>query len=106
MTSGAADLMFRCVFDGSLSMCDMDIERRPYHRDCKCALHEIKGKCSHSGSKQRNIPFPNREFQSKCSLSLSFSNISSRSSYVHISAKSDSSCSRVQWQNSADKKLL
>ncbi|EYU34917.1 hypothetical protein ABFS82_11G038000 [Erythranthe guttata] len=78
MTTGAADLMFRCVFDGSLSMCDMDIERRPYHRDCKCALHEIKGKCPHSGSKQRNIPFPNREFKSKCSLSLSSSNISSR----------------------------
>ncbi|KAL7134576.1 hypothetical protein ABFS83_11G036200 [Erythranthe nasuta] len=102
MTSGAADLMFRCVFDGSLSMGDVDIERRPYHRDCKCALHETKGKCSHSNG---NISFPKREFRSKCSLSLSSSNITSQSCYVRISTKIDHSCSRVQCQNSADKPL-
>ncbi|EYU34916.1 hypothetical protein MIMGU_mgv1a021659mg [Erythranthe guttata] len=77
----AADLTFRGVLDGSLSMGEMDIERRPYHRDCKCALHEIKGRCLHSTG---NIPFPKREFRSKCSLSLSSSNISSQSSYLHI----------------------
>ncbi|KAL7134577.1 hypothetical protein ABFS83_11G036300 [Erythranthe nasuta] len=92
MATEAADLMFRCVFDGSLSMGDVDIERRPYHRACKCALHEIKGKCSHSNG---NISFPRREVRSKCSLSLSSSN---------ISTKIDSSCKRVQCQNSADKK--
>ncbi|EYU34915.1 hypothetical protein ABFS82_11G037800 [Erythranthe guttata] len=101
MATGAADLMFRCVFDGSLSMGDMDIERRPYHRDCKCALHETKGTCSHSNG---NISFPKREFKSKCSLSLSSSNISFQSSYLHISKKIDSSCSIVQCQNSADRK--
>ncbi|KAL1563468.1 hypothetical protein AAHA92_05931 [Salvia divinorum] len=40
MWSAAAEMMGRCVFEGSLSMCDTDIERRPYHRDCK--LHCIR----------------------------------------------------------------
>ncbi|KAL3824574.1 hypothetical protein ACJIZ3_020603 [Penstemon smallii] len=75
-------MMFRCVFDGSLSMCDMNIERRPYHRNCKCAMHELKGKCSHAGSQPRNISFKKKEFSNNCSFSLSASNISSQSSSV------------------------
>ena len=73
MSSAAAEMMLRCVFEGSLSMCDTDIERRPYHRDCKCALHKEKGKCSHSASKQSNVAFPKRELGSKCSISISHS---------------------------------
>ncbi|CAI0395130.1 unnamed protein product [Linum tenue] len=39
--SAAADGFFRnWVFEGSLSGADYGIERRPYHRNCKCALHE------------------------------------------------------------------
>ncbi|CAA3016317.1 Hypothetical predicted protein [Olea europaea subsp. europaea] len=48
VATGAADMMFRCVFEGSLSMCDMDIERRPYHRNCTCALHKQKSSCSNA----------------------------------------------------------
>ncbi|KAL8497764.1 hypothetical protein ACS0TY_021196 [Phlomoides rotata] len=49
-------------------MCDVDIERRPYHRNYKCALHKSKRKCSHStGSKHRNVAFPRTKF----SISLS-----------------------------------
>ncbi|KAI3446810.1 hypothetical protein Pfo_003475 [Paulownia fortunei] len=116
MATGAAEIMFRCVFDGSLSMCDMDIERRPYHRNCKCALHKVKAKCSHTGSKQRNVSFPKREFRNNCSFSVSASTISSQSSYVHSSSNRsrecisgdqvDSSCSRVQCQKTAVKKLV
>ncbi|MBA0779183.1 hypothetical protein Gotri_003457 [Gossypium trilobum] len=32
-------MMFRCVFQGSISMQDCLMERRPYHRNCQCALH-------------------------------------------------------------------
>ncbi|KAG8367530.1 hypothetical protein BUALT_Bualt16G0081400 [Buddleja alternifolia] len=86
MATGAADFMFRCVSDGSLSMCDMDIERRPYHRNCKCALHKMKGKCLHTDSQHKNISFPKREFSKKNSYSVSTSTISSKACYVHNSS--------------------
>ncbi|CAN0901096.1 hypothetical protein LINGRAHAP2_LOCUS21219 [Linum grandiflorum] len=39
--SAAADGLFRnWAFDSSLSGIDYGIERRPYHRNCKCALHD------------------------------------------------------------------
>ncbi|BFG38636.1 hypothetical protein CerSpe_249100 [Prunus speciosa] len=44
MTSaGVAGMMFQCVFEGSLSMRDSEIERRPYHKNCSCALHRSEG---------------------------------------------------------------
>ncbi|KAK6151662.1 hypothetical protein DH2020_014297 [Rehmannia glutinosa] len=97
MATGAANMMFRCVFNGSLSMCDMDIERRPYHRNCKCALHKTKGKCSHAGSIQRNLSFQKREFRDKCLFSISDSTLSSQSSNVHSSSNKSKICiSEVQ----------
>ncbi|KAG8367531.1 hypothetical protein BUALT_Bualt16G0081500 [Buddleja alternifolia] len=83
MATVAAEMMFGCVFDGSLSMCDTDIERRPYHRNCTCALHKMKGKCSHVGSQHRNISFPKRELTNNFSFSISASH---SSSYVHNSS--------------------
>ncbi|KAK4257497.1 hypothetical protein QN277_007075 [Acacia crassicarpa] len=35
----AADGVFRCLLEGSISSFDNGIERRPYHRNCGCALH-------------------------------------------------------------------
>ncbi|CAI9783093.1 unnamed protein product [Fraxinus pennsylvanica] len=82
MTTSAANLMFQYALEGSLSMCDMDIERRPYHRNCTCALHKQKATCSNAVSHRRNISFPKKELWNKCSLiSVSASTISSRSSY-------------------------
>ncbi|KAG8367523.1 hypothetical protein BUALT_Bualt16G0080700 [Buddleja alternifolia] len=92
MVTGAADFMFRCVFDGSLSMSDMNIERRPYHKNCKCALHKVKGKCSHTGSRQRNISFPTKELRTNCSLSVSASIASSQSSYFENSSFRSTEC--------------
>ncbi|KAL3824575.1 hypothetical protein ACJIZ3_020604 [Penstemon smallii] len=91
MATGAADIVFRCVFEGSLSMSDMTIERRPYHRNCKCAMHELKGKCSHAGSQQRSVSFKKKEFNN-CSFSLSASNISSQSSFI---GNSSVSCKQI-----------
>ncbi|KAG8367525.1 hypothetical protein BUALT_Bualt16G0080900 [Buddleja alternifolia] len=85
MSTVAANMMLRCVFDGSLSMCDMDIEQRPYHKNCKCALHKQKGKCTHAGSHLSIVSFLKREFGNNCSFSLSASTISSQSSYVRDS---------------------
>ncbi|KAB2618845.1 hypothetical protein D8674_014714 [Pyrus ussuriensis x Pyrus communis] len=51
--------MFQCVFEGSLSMQDTGIERRPYHKNCSCALHSKAGVCSNAC--QRNISFPKKQ---------------------------------------------
>ncbi|KAI3781992.1 hypothetical protein L2E82_12022 [Cichorium intybus] len=42
MATGAAAIMLHCVFEGSLSMSEIDKERRPYHKNCSCALHRPK----------------------------------------------------------------
>ncbi|KAI3513836.1 hypothetical protein L1887_12033 [Cichorium endivia] len=42
MATGAAAMMLHCVFEGSLSMSEIDKERRPYHKNCSCALHRPK----------------------------------------------------------------
>ncbi|KAL3824572.1 hypothetical protein ACJIZ3_020601 [Penstemon smallii] len=92
MATGAADIMFRRVFDGSLSMSDMTIEQRPYHRDCKCAMHKLKGKCSHAGSQHRNVSFRKKDFRSSNSFSISASTISSQSSCITNSSIRSREC--------------
>ncbi|KAH0649821.1 hypothetical protein KY284_029733 [Solanum tuberosum] len=80
MATVAAAMMLQCVFDGSLSMSDMNIERRPYHKNCSCALHKQKGDnqttCVHS----RNVSFPKRQNQKDMTLSIATSQFSSPSS--------------------------
>ncbi|KAL1194861.1 hypothetical protein V5N11_020076 [Cardamine amara subsp. amara] len=39
MATGA-DGIFRNIFEGCISSCDSTIQRRPYHKNCSCALHE------------------------------------------------------------------
>ncbi|KAE8126142.1 hypothetical protein FH972_020886 [Carpinus fangiana] len=83
MAAGAADMMLQCVYEGSLSMHDMEIERRPYHRNCSCALHKLKGvysinACS-SHHQRNNISFPKKNsWTDCCSLSISASKSSSQ----------------------------
>ncbi|GMJ07250.1 hypothetical protein HRI_004394200 [Hibiscus trionum] len=80
MATGAAEMMFRCVFNGSISMQDGFIERRPYHRNCKCALHKLKGGCSSTcSSRTTKLPFPKKQAWGNCCLSLSASKLSSQS---------------------------
>lgn len=62
MATIATGMMLRCVFDGSWSMNNFEIELRPYHRDCKCALHKSKGsKCSNSCPGNNIISFPKKD---------------------------------------------
>ncbi|BFG39493.1 hypothetical protein CerSpe_257670 [Prunus speciosa] len=42
-------------------MQDMEVERRPYHKNCTCALHKSKGGvCSNACPQKRNISFPKK----------------------------------------------
>ncbi|KAK5824363.1 hypothetical protein PVK06_019134 [Gossypium arboreum] len=78
MGIGAAEMMFRCVLQGSISMQDCLMERRPYHRNCQCALHNLKVIClSTCTSRTTNISFPKKQPRGYCSLSLSASGFSS-----------------------------
>ncbi|KAB2618848.1 hypothetical protein D8674_014717 [Pyrus ussuriensis x Pyrus communis] len=79
MSSAAvAGMMFQCVFEGSLSMQDTEIERRPYHKNCSCALHSKAGVCSNAC--QRNISFPKKQSWSDRSLCMQASATSKFSS--------------------------
>ncbi|RXH74311.1 hypothetical protein DVH24_029032 [Malus domestica] len=72
-TAGISGMMFRCVFEGSLSMQDTEIERRPYHKNCGCALHSNAGVCSNAC--QRNISFPKKQSWSDGTLCMQASAI-------------------------------
>ena len=82
MAAGAAEAMLRCVFDGSISMSDMEIERRPYHRNCSCAMHKLKGVCSNACSQQKNISYSKKQSWDDCSLSIKASKFSSQSCFL------------------------
>ncbi|XVE71577.1 hypothetical protein DITRI_Ditri10aG0162500 [Diplodiscus trichospermus] len=78
MATGAAKMMLQCVLEGSLAMHDIQIERRPYHRNCGCALHNLKGVCSSACSRTRNISFPRKQACCDFSLSIASPKFSSR----------------------------
>ncbi|PON67139.1 hypothetical protein PanWU01x14_105360 [Parasponia andersonii] len=72
----AADMVLRCcVFDGSMSLHEMD--RRPYHRYCGCALHKLKGDLvsNYSCFKERSVSFPVKAKSGSTSLSISASKV-------------------------------
>ncbi|KAF7849455.1 hypothetical protein BT93_L0765 [Corymbia citriodora subsp. variegata] len=79
MATTAAETMLRCVFDGSLLINDVEIERRPYHRNCGCALHKLKGSHSTACSHHNRISFPRKELSANCSLYAAASKFSPQS---------------------------
>ncbi|KAK8683028.1 hypothetical protein V6N13_039103 [Hibiscus sabdariffa] len=83
-TGATAMMMLRCVLEGSLVMHEIEVERRPYHRNCSCALHNLKGVVCSSSSRARNISFSKKKtWRNDCSLSTTAnSQFSSRSSLV------------------------
>ncbi|KAJ4709666.1 Zinc finger, SWIM-type [Melia azedarach] len=72
--AGAGEMMLvRCAFEGSLSMHDVEIERRPYHKNCGCALHNQKGSaavCSIASAKHNNLSFRSKKSWAHCSMSM------------------------------------
>ncbi|GMJ07249.1 hypothetical protein HRI_004394100 [Hibiscus trionum] len=84
-TGAAAEMMvLRCVLQGSLAMHEIEVERRPYHRNCSCALHNLKGVVRSSGcSRARNVSFSKKKtWGNDCFLLTANSQFSSRSSLV------------------------
>ncbi|KAK3033187.1 hypothetical protein RJ639_036979 [Escallonia herrerae] len=77
-TGAAGDGLFRGTYDGCISGHDMGIRRRPYHRNCSCALHKMRGHCSHSSPKNK-VSYPLRRAWSESCLSLMASGSSSPS---------------------------
>ncbi|PIN20304.1 hypothetical protein CDL12_06984 [Handroanthus impetiginosus] len=70
MSAGAAgDGLLRGVFEGCISNGDMGIQRRPYHKNCKCALHKERGRCSHA-SRYDKVSYPIRRSWSEGCLAL------------------------------------
>ncbi|KAJ4958811.1 hypothetical protein NE237_025922 [Protea cynaroides] len=80
MESGAVEGLIQSVFEGCISMKDMEIERRPYHRNCSCALHKRtrEGGSSKACSLCGKVSFPVRRSQSDGSLLTLASQYSSR----------------------------
>nr|GMD76989.1 uncharacterized protein LOC109177774 [Ipomoea batatas]GMD80163.1 uncharacterized protein LOC109177774 [Ipomoea batatas] len=71
MAAGAAssDGLLRAVFDGCISH-DAGIKRRPYHRNCSCALHKLRGHCSHLAGNKNAVSYPIRRSWSEGCLAL------------------------------------
>ncbi|XVF34483.1 hypothetical protein REPUB_Repub18cG0062600 [Reevesia pubescens] len=71
MAAGAADGLFRSIYEGCISGCDIGIERRPYHRNCRCALHDkSRGNCPHASPKSKNVSYPIRRAWSEGCLAM------------------------------------
>ncbi|KAB5514557.1 hypothetical protein DKX38_028463 [Salix brachista] len=93
MATGSADGFFRYVYDGCLSGGDMGMDRRPYHRNCRCALHKSKENCPHALPRCKNVSYPIKRSWSEGSLALmvAANSSSSSSSSCHSSPSSSPS---------------
>uniref|UniRef100_A0A0A0LI78 Uncharacterized protein n=1 Tax=Cucumis sativus TaxID=3659 RepID=A0A0A0LI78_CUCSA len=83
----AADGLLRPIYEACIG-CDSEIHRRPYHRNCGCALHKSSRQpphCSHSKSK--SISYPIRRSWSEGCLSLVLASASSSPSSSPVVGK-------------------
>ncbi|KAL3840711.1 hypothetical protein ACJIZ3_025302 [Penstemon smallii] len=69
-TGAAGDGFIRGMFEGCLSGGDMGIQRRPYHKNCKCALHNSRGGHCTRHSRYNNVSYPIRRAWSESNLAL------------------------------------
>ncbi|KAK7329988.1 hypothetical protein VNO77_24172 [Canavalia gladiata] len=79
MATGASHMMLRCVFEGSISSHDMEVERRPYHKNCGCALHNLNGISSKACPHQRNVSYTKKTSWTNCAMHTTASNFTSQS---------------------------
>ncbi|OIW19510.1 hypothetical protein TanjilG_06965 [Lupinus angustifolius] len=83
VTGAAGDGLFRWVYSGCISNYDNHVERRPYHRNCGCALHnKSPNNCTHKFPKCNNVSYSMRRAWSEGNLVLATSS-SSHSSPSH-----------------------
>ncbi|KAG6586353.1 hypothetical protein SDJN03_19086, partial [Cucurbita argyrosperma subsp. sororia] len=84
----AADGVLRPVYEACIAGCDSEIHRRPYHRNCGCALHESRRQLSHCyHSKYKSVSYPIRRSWSEGSLTLAFASPSSSPSSSPVVGK-------------------
>ncbi|XP_051131221.1 uncharacterized protein LOC127251533 [Andrographis paniculata] len=68
--SAAGEGLIRGLLEGCISAGDMGIERRPYHKNCKCALHkDRRSRCAHSAA-HKSISYPMRRTWSEGCLAI------------------------------------
>uniref|UniRef100_A0A7N0T109 Uncharacterized protein n=1 Tax=Kalanchoe fedtschenkoi TaxID=63787 RepID=A0A7N0T109_KALFE len=73
MAAAAAGDGMQFVYDSCLSGCDCGIDRRPYHRNCGCALHKSRSRaCLRKAERStgNKVAFPIRRSWSEGSLAL------------------------------------
>ncbi|TYI48380.1 hypothetical protein E1A91_D13G244300v1 [Gossypium mustelinum] len=71
MAAGAADGIFWSLYEGCISGNEIGIERRPYHKNCRCALHDkSRGNCPLSIAKSNNVSYPMRRAWSEGCLMM------------------------------------
>ncbi|KAK8545171.1 hypothetical protein V6N13_066468 [Hibiscus sabdariffa] len=71
MAAGAADGLFRSLYEGCISGSNTGIEHRPYHRNCRCALHDkSQGNCPHPFPKSKSLSYPIRRAWSEGNLAM------------------------------------
>ncbi|GJZ07017.1 hypothetical protein Tco_0540810 [Tanacetum coccineum] len=80
MATKSALMKLHIVFEGSLSMSEIDKERRPYHKDCSCALHRLKDETPKACVHHTRISYAKKSSLNKCSLVRTASETSVRSS--------------------------
>ncbi|WOH06009.1 hypothetical protein DCAR_0625432 [Daucus carota subsp. sativus] len=69
-TGAAGGGIYRSLYnDGCITGHDGGIQRRPYHRNCSCALHNTRGYCGHA-SQNTKVSYPMRRNSSEGCLSL------------------------------------
>ncbi|CAI0399516.1 unnamed protein product [Linum tenue] len=63
MANAILNMLAHCAFgmSSSVSIHDTVIERRPYHKNCECALHKLKCNCSHISYAQTNLSFSSHQ---------------------------------------------
>jgi len=76
MANGAAEMVSLSTYY------NMDMERRPYHRNCSCALHKLKGTdCSTCYNSKYVVSFPKKkQFPNHYSFSITAPTVPSQSS--------------------------
>ncbi|KAB2618839.1 hypothetical protein D8674_014708 [Pyrus ussuriensis x Pyrus communis] len=92
-STGVAGMMFQSVFEGSLSMRNTEIERRPYHKNCSCALHSKSGVCSNTC--QWNLSFAKKQSWTDRSLCIQANATTPKFSSVLVTSTSSGNSESV-----------
>ncbi|GMJ15636.1 hypothetical protein HRI_005232800 [Hibiscus trionum] len=78
MAAGAADGLFRSLYEGCISGSNIGVEQRPYHRNCRCALHDKSLRnCPHAFPKSKSVSYPIRRGWSEGCLAMSMASTTS-----------------------------